>query len=70
MANDELLLIEEAAALTRQPVATLRWMRHCGTGPRSGKLGRRVVYKRSDVERWIEEQFTGSLGNGGDSDAA
>ncbi|OBB10722.1 hypothetical protein A5731_22660 [Mycolicibacterium conceptionense] len=50
--------IEEASALTGTPVATLRWYRATGKGgPRSGKLGRRVVYRRSDVEAWIESAF-------------
>jgi predicted DNA-binding transcriptional regulator AlpA len=31
-------------------------------GPKSGKLGRRVVYRRADVEAWIAAAFdaTGS----------
>lgn len=41
------------------PLATLRWWRHEGkTGPKSFKLGRRMVrYRRSDVEQWLEEQY-------------
>jgi hypothetical protein len=31
----ELLTIREAAALLRAPVATLRYWRHLGTGPRN-----------------------------------
>jgi predicted DNA-binding transcriptional regulator AlpA len=38
-------------------VNTLRFWRHQGTGPRSIKLGRRVVYRECDVVAWIEEQF-------------
>ena len=34
----ELLTIEEAAALAKKPVATMRWLRATGRGPRSGKL--------------------------------
>ena len=29
-------------------------MRHKGTGPRYVKLGRRVYYRRADIEAWIE----------------
>lgn len=36
--------------------ATLRYWRHAGIGPASFKLGRRVVYRREEVERWIAEQ--------------
>jgi DNA-binding transcriptional MerR regulator len=55
----ELLTLEEAAALMRQPAATLRYWRHIGTGPASAKLGRRVVYRRRDVEVWVQSQFEG-----------
>jgi predicted DNA-binding transcriptional regulator AlpA len=53
--NDEheLLTITEAADITRAPLATLRYWRHLGTGPRSFRLGRRVVYRRSDLLEWI-----------------
>lgn len=54
----ELLLIEEVAELTRLPLSTLRFYRHCGDGgPKSFKLGNRVVYRRADVEQWIESQY-------------
>ena len=35
----ELLTLPEAAELLRAPVATLRYWRHLGTGPRSFRLG-------------------------------
>ncbi|WP_100498288.1 helix-turn-helix transcriptional regulator [Geodermatophilus chilensis] len=52
----ELLTIAEAAQLLRAPVATLRYWRHLGTGPRSFRLGRRVVYRRDDLHTWIDVQ--------------
>jgi len=52
----DLLTIAEAAALLRAPVATLRYWRHLGTGPRSFRLGRRVLYRRDDLHTWIEAQ--------------
>ena len=45
-----LLTITEAAQLTRAPVATLRYWRHLGTGPRSFRLGRRVLCRRADID--------------------
>ncbi len=51
----ELLTLEEAAVL-RTPVATLRYWRHLGVGPDGFRLGRRVVYRRQDVERWVAER--------------
>jgi excisionase family DNA binding protein len=52
----ELLSIAEAAELLRAPVATLRYWRHLGTGPRSFRLGRRVLYRRDDLHAWIDHQ--------------
>lgn len=54
---DRLLSIEEVSVRTTVPVPTLRYYRHKGTGPKSFKLGGRVVYKESDVEGWIEDQY-------------
>jgi excisionase family DNA binding protein len=54
----DLLTISEAAALLRAPVATLRYWRHRGTGPRSFRLGRRVLYRRDDLEAWVDAQRT------------
>ncbi len=50
----ELLTITEAADVLRTPVATLRYWRHRGIGPRSFRLGRRVLYRRDDVHAWID----------------
>jgi DNA-binding transcriptional MerR regulator len=52
----ELLTLAEAAAMLRTPVATLRYWRHLGTGPDGFRLGRRIVYRREDLDRWLAEQ--------------
>jgi DNA-binding transcriptional MerR regulator len=52
----ELLTITEAADILRAPVATLRYWRHLRTGPRSFRLGRRVLYRRDDLTAWIDDQ--------------
>lgn len=54
---EKLLRLPEVAELTGLPVNTLRFWRHQGTGPRSIRLGRRVVYRECDVVAWIEEHF-------------
>ena len=59
-AGDELLTISEVAAIVRAPLATLRYWRHLGTGPRSFRLGRRVVYRVGDLQAWIETQASDS----------
>ena len=57
----ELPTITEAAELVRAPVATLRYWRHLGTGPRSFRLGRRVLYRRDDLHDWIAQQRAETL---------
>jgi hypothetical protein len=55
-ATPHLLTLHEAAALLRTPVATLRYWRHLGVGPDGFRLGRRVMYRWEDVNRWLTEQ--------------
>ena len=53
----QLRTLEEAAAYLHTPVATLRYWRHLGTaGPRSMKIGRRVMYRQADIDAYIERQ--------------
>ncbi len=56
----KLLRLPEVSEMTGIPEATLRWYRHMGTGPRSGKIGRRVVYREADVREWVNAQFEDS----------
>ena len=53
----DLLNIAEVSELTGVPVATLRYWRHTGTGPRSFRIGKRIAYKREDVETWLAKQY-------------
>lgn len=55
--DDRLLTIEEVAELTRICVATLRFKRYERTGPRSFRLGRRVMYWLTDVLDWIDQHY-------------
>ena len=52
--NKELLTVEEAAEYTRTPIATLRWYRATGRGPKSIRPGRRVLYKVADLQAWLD----------------
>ena len=54
--SNDLLTTAEVALITRAPVSTVRYWRHLGTGPRSFRLGRRVVYRRHEVEQWLSER--------------
>jgi predicted DNA-binding transcriptional regulator AlpA len=53
-----LITTSEFAEIVRAPEETVRYWRFIGKGPRSVKLGRRVLYDRDDVEQWIAEQRT------------
>jgi predicted DNA-binding transcriptional regulator AlpA len=55
-ADDELLTMQEVADVVRVPVATLRYWRHLGTGPRSFRIGRSVRYWRTEVFAWLDDQ--------------
>jgi predicted DNA-binding transcriptional regulator AlpA len=59
--NSDILYTEEVAALARKPVATIRWLKATGKPPKWGKLGRRVIYRRADVEAWIASAFEGAV---------
>lgn len=52
-----LLSLKEAAEALGRPEATLRYWRSLGCGPRSARVGGRVVYRESDLRAWIEAQF-------------
>jgi DNA-binding transcriptional MerR regulator len=45
----------EVADLIRTPIETVRYWRHIGKGPKSFKVGRRVLYAIEDVEAFIAE---------------
>jgi predicted DNA-binding transcriptional regulator AlpA len=53
----KLLTTAQVAELTGIPEPTWRGWRLHGTGPRSAKLGRRVVYDEAEVLAWIDSQF-------------
>lgn len=57
--DDQLLTMDEAAEIVRVPVATLRYWRYLGKGPRGFRVGRSVRFWRSEVTRWLEEQSDG-----------
>jgi len=56
---EQLLTTNEVAELYRTSPATVRYWRHMGYGPKGRKVGRRVLYERSEVE-----SFWNDLGSG------
>lgn len=51
---DQLISAEDAANALNISSSTLAKMRLSGKSPRYVKLGRRVAYRPSDLETWIE----------------
>lgn len=49
--------VAEAARYLGLSCSCLNKWRCYGTGPRFCKLGRRVVYRKSDLEKWREENL-------------
>jgi predicted DNA-binding transcriptional regulator AlpA len=47
----------EAAKILGLATSTLAKLRLSGTGPVYCKLGRRVVYRRKDLEAWLESRL-------------
>ena len=54
--NDDLMLAPEVALRWRISVETLRFWRSTNQGPPSFKVGRRIFYRRSEVEAWFARQ--------------
>jgi len=52
----EFLTAAQVSELTGLPQATLRYWRHANQGPASFRLGRRIMYRREEVMRWIAAQ--------------
>jgi|tagenome__1003787_1003787.scaffolds.fasta_scaffold13451749_1 predicted DNA-binding transcriptional regulator AlpA len=59
--QDRLLTLREIAEMTRLSVSTLRWMRHEGRGPKTFKVGRRVVAYEFSVREWVAAQAAAQL---------
>ncbi len=57
VASPEYLTTQEVAELVRAPAETVRYWSHAGRGPRSVKIGRRRLYRRADVQAWLDEQY-------------
>ena len=58
MEQPEMMTTEEVAAYFRTVPATVRYWRHVGKGPRSLRVGRRVLYRAGDVQAWAEQAMT------------
>lgn len=61
---EALLRIEDVSEITGITPDTLRHWRHRGVGPKSSRLGRRIVYRRSDVNDWLELELERTAAGG------
>ena len=52
--TSEYLRVEQAAAYVGMSAASLYCYRSRRVGPRSLKVGGRVLYRRADLDEWIE----------------
>lgn len=67
MSETELMTIEEVAEWLRVSVASLRFWRYKGYGPKSARLGRGILYRRADVQVFVDAAFEAPI-NDDDSD--
>ena len=65
-----LLSTSEVSEMTGLSESTLRYFRATDQGPKSGKLGRRCMYRSEDVEAWIEAQLEATARGGHPKEAA
>ncbi|KAB7738422.1 helix-turn-helix domain-containing protein [Parvibaculum sedimenti] len=55
-----ILTVNDAADVLRVHIRTLERWRQTGEGPRYVKMGRRVGYRRADLEAWLDANATTS----------
>ena len=56
----KLLTLNQVSELTHVPVATLRWFRAQNIGPKTFRLGGRVMAREEDVDAWVQAQYLAS----------
>ncbi|MCZ9635281.1 MerR family transcriptional regulator [Rhodococcus sp. BH5] len=62
---EQYLTTKQVSEMTGVPAATLRYWRHCDSGPESQTLGpKRVVYKLSKLNEWLAAQESASVRGG------
>jgi excisionase family DNA binding protein len=63
--TDELLTVEEAAHLLGVKVTTMYMNRTRGTGPLGSRRGRRLVFRRSDLDSFLLRERLATLRGAG-----
>lgn len=65
--EDRWLLGAEVAEKIRRSIGTLYNWRSRGIGPASSRIAGKVMYRESDVDKWIAAEEEGSRRGGGDA---
>ena len=52
----DLLTPAELGELLRRPISSLSQWRHRKVGPAYVRVGRRILYRRTEVDRWLRQQ--------------
>ncbi len=55
---DRLLTVQDLADYLDVPVATIYAWRYRRQGPQGFRVGKHLRFRRSDVERWIEDRIS------------
>ncbi|MDT3331377.1 helix-turn-helix domain-containing protein [Microbacterium sp. KSW-18] len=55
--SEKLLFISEVAHRLRRSPNQIRWMLQQGTAPKHAKIAGRIVFRESDVEKFIDDAF-------------
>lgn len=53
----DLLTLPEAAAYLNMTEKALRWQRYIGEAPKAAKIGGRVVFRRRDIDAFLDQKF-------------
>lgn len=55
--HDDLMTTKDLAAYVHRPLATIYQWNSRGLGPRYIRRGRKVLYRRSDVDKWLSDGY-------------
>lgn len=61
------LTTDQAAGYTKLAASTLTKKRLYGDGPAYSKIGRRVVYRRADLDHWLDGHRRTSTSDAGEA---
>ena len=53
----DLMTLPETATYLNMTEKALRWLRFSEQAPKAAKIGGRVMWRRRDVDAWLDQQF-------------